>query len=78
MDVSGVRSSWATMDRYWFRSPPAALYLLARSGVDVVSMANNHGADHGRAGLRRTLRAARDAPVAVVGSLARHAGNGLW
>ena len=54
-------------DRYWFRSPPAALDLLARSGVDVVSMANNHGADHGRAGLRRTLRATRDAPVAVVG-----------
>ena len=54
-------------DRYWFRSPPAALDLLARSGVDVVSMANNHGADHGRAGLRQTLRTARDAPVAVVG-----------
>ena len=54
-------------NRYWFRSPPAALDLLARSGVDVVSMANNHGVDHGRAGLRETLRIARDAPVAVVG-----------
>ena len=53
--------------RYWFRTPPAALGLLARSGVDVVSMANNHAADYGAAGLRETLRAAQDGPVAVVG-----------
>ena len=53
--------------RYWFRSPPSALALLARSGVDAVSMANNHGADYGAVGLRDTLRAARDAPVAVIG-----------
>ncbi|SDU87238.1 poly-gamma-glutamate synthesis protein (capsule biosynthesis protein) [Microlunatus sagamiharensis] len=53
--------------RYWFRSPPAALDLLERSGVDAVSMANNHGADFGAAGLRDTLRAARGADVAVLG-----------
>jgi poly-gamma-glutamate synthesis protein (capsule biosynthesis protein) len=53
--------------RYWFRSPPAALELLARSGVDVVSMANNHGADYGASGLRDTLRAAAEGPIAVVG-----------
>ena len=53
--------------RYWFRSPPAALDLLGRSGVDVVTMANNHAADHGAGGLRETLRVARGAPVAVVG-----------
>lgn len=54
-------------DRYWFRTPPAALGLFARSGVDVVTVANNHGADFGAAGVRQTLRAARDSKVAVVG-----------
>ncbi|QIX28391.1 hypothetical protein ncot_18685 [Nocardioides sp. JQ2195] len=53
--------------RYWFSTSPAALDLLDRSGVDVVTVANNHGADRGAAGLRQTLRAARRAPVAVVG-----------
>jgi hypothetical protein len=53
--------------RYWFRSPPSALALLDRSGVDVVSLANNHGADYGVVGLRDTLRAARSSPVAVIG-----------
>jgi poly-gamma-glutamate capsule biosynthesis protein CapA/YwtB (metallophosphatase superfamily) len=54
-------------ERYWFRTPPAALELLARSGVDAVSMANNHGADFGAEGLRETLRADRESPVAVLG-----------
>ncbi|VXB17361.1 CapA family protein [Nocardioides sp. AX2bis] len=54
--------------RYWFRSDPAALGVLARSGVDVVPLANNHGADHGLAGLRASLTAAADrARPAVVG-----------
>ncbi|GAA3550749.1 hypothetical protein GCM10022197_02020 [Microlunatus spumicola] len=54
-------------NRYWFRSPPSALAFLDRSGVDVVSMANNHGADYGADGLRDSLAAARDAKVDVVG-----------
>ncbi|QBR93898.1 CapA family protein [Nocardioides euryhalodurans] len=54
-------------DRYWFRTPPAALDFLADAGVDVVTLANNHGADYGPVGLRDTLRAARTGPVAVVG-----------
>ncbi|WP_370039852.1 CapA family protein [Nocardioides sp.] len=54
-------------NRYWFDAPPSVLDLMDRSGVDVVSMANNHGADHGRAGLRTALDAAADSPVAVVG-----------
>ncbi|WP_299058353.1 CapA family protein [uncultured Nocardioides sp.] len=53
--------------RYWFRSPPSALDLLARSGVDVVTVANNHGADYGVEGVRESLEIAEDAPVAVVG-----------
>ena len=54
-------------ERYWFSTPPDALDLFARSGVDVVSVANNHGADFGAAGLRQTLAAAESATVAVVG-----------
>jgi Bacterial capsule synthesis protein PGA_cap/D-alanyl-D-alanine carboxypeptidase len=54
--------------RYWFRSPPSALALLERSGVDAVSLANNHGADYGAAGLRDSLRTARNSPVAVIGA----------
>jgi poly-gamma-glutamate capsule biosynthesis protein CapA/YwtB (metallophosphatase superfamily) len=53
--------------RYWFRSPPSALALLERSGVDAASLANNHGADYGAAGLRDTLRVARSSPIAVIG-----------
>ena len=57
----------AARDRYWFRSPPSALDVLARSGVDAVSLANNHGADYGRTGLRDTLRVAERSSVALVG-----------
>ncbi|MGZ8744269.1 MAG: CapA family protein [Nocardioides sp.] len=53
--------------RYWFRAPATALDFLADSGVDVVTMGNNHGADYGPVGLRDTLRAAARGPVAVVG-----------
>ena len=54
-------------NRFWFRTGSGALDVLDRSGVDVVSMANNHGADYGLAGLRDSLAAAEEAPVGVVG-----------
>ena len=57
----------APENRYWFRAPATALDFLADAGVDVVTVANNHGADYGPQGLADTLRAAREAPVAVVG-----------
>ncbi|WP_148572970.1 CapA family protein [Nocardioides caldifontis] len=53
--------------QYTFRTSPAALDLLAASGVDVVTMANNHGADYGRSGLRETLAAIDGGPLPVVG-----------
>ncbi len=53
--------------RYWFAAPPSVFGLLERSGVDVVTMANNHGADYGRAGVRRALAAARRSQVGLVG-----------
>ena len=54
-------------ERYWYRTSPRALDVLAAAGVDVVTVANNHGADYGPAGLAETLRARRNGPVAVVG-----------
>lgn len=54
-------------ERFWFRTPSRALDVLAHAGVDVVTVANNHGADLGASGLEDTLRAARNAPLAVVG-----------
>jgi poly-gamma-glutamate capsule biosynthesis protein CapA/YwtB (metallophosphatase superfamily) len=54
-------------DRYWFRAPARALDVLAEAGVDVVTMANNHGVDLGAVGLHDTLRAVQSAPLAVVG-----------
>ncbi len=53
--------------RYYFRTSPEALDLLADAGVDVVGMANNHAADWGSVGFRDTLRAARRSPIPVVG-----------
>jgi poly-gamma-glutamate synthesis protein (capsule biosynthesis protein) len=54
-------------ERYHFRTGPAALDVLDAAGVDVVTMANNHGADFGRVGLRDTLDAIRSGPVPVLG-----------
>ncbi len=53
--------------RYWFRTGPRALDVLERSGVDVVSVANNHGADFGLTGVRDTIRAGEASAVEVLG-----------
>lgn len=53
--------------RYHFRTSPAALDVLAAAGIDVVTMANNHGADFGPVGLRDTLRAISSSPIPVIG-----------
>jgi hypothetical protein len=55
-------------DRYWFRTRPQALDVLADAGVDVVSVANNHAGDYGSAGLDDTLAAGEDLGIAMVGA----------
>jgi Bacterial capsule synthesis protein PGA_cap len=52
---------------FTFRAPPSALTALKGAGVDVATMANNHGQDFGVAGLRDSLAAARAAKFPVVG-----------
>src|SRR4051794_18654728 len=42
---------------FTFQAPPMALTALRDAGVDVATMANNHGADYGAAGLEQTLAA---------------------
>ena len=51
-----------------FLAPPELLTALASSGVDVVSLANNHALDHGAGTLLDTIERARAAGLAVVGA----------
>jgi poly-gamma-glutamate synthesis protein (capsule biosynthesis protein) len=53
--------------RFTFQAPPQALDALATAGVDVVTMANNHGMDFGAGGLADTLAAIPAAPLSVIG-----------
>jgi hypothetical protein len=53
--------------RYHFRTSPAALEVLAAAGIDLITMANNHGADFGPIGLEDTLAAIRTSPIPVIG-----------
>lgn len=53
--------------KYHFRTGPEALTALKRSGVDAVTMANNHAVDYGSQGLADSLAAKHDAPIPVVG-----------
>ena len=52
---------------FTFRAPPSALTALDKAGVDVASMANNHGLDFGVVGLRDSLAAAKAARFPVIG-----------
>jgi len=52
---------------FTFRAPPVALTALKAAGVDVATMANNHGQDFGVVGLRDSLAAASRAKLPVVG-----------
>jgi poly-gamma-glutamate synthesis protein (capsule biosynthesis protein) len=53
--------------QYNFRAPASAFEALRVAGVDVVSMANNHGVDYSAAGLADTLAAKAATPLRVVG-----------
>ncbi len=49
-------------------APPAAAAALARAGLDVVSVANNHAWDQRHTGMVSTLASLRDAGIAPVGA----------
>jgi poly-gamma-glutamate synthesis protein (capsule biosynthesis protein) len=52
---------------FTFQAPPTAFTALAAAGVDVATMANNHAADYGAAGLRDTLAAIATTKFPIVG-----------
>jgi poly-gamma-glutamate synthesis protein (capsule biosynthesis protein) len=52
---------------FTFRAPPSALTALRDAGIDVATMANNHGADYGASGLADSLAARRAAHFPVLG-----------
>lgn len=52
---------------FTFRAPPSAFTALRDAGVDVATMANNHGADYGLSGVEDTLGAIRASHFPVVG-----------
>ncbi len=74
-DIAMVNLETAVTDRgtpvpkaFAFRAPSTAFSALRAGGVDVVSVANNHGMDYGAAGLRDTLAAGRKAGMPIVGA----------
>lgn len=52
---------------YTFRAPASSLGILRDAGVDVVTVANNHGVDFGPVGLQDTLAAKDSGTLAMVG-----------
>jgi poly-gamma-glutamate capsule biosynthesis protein CapA/YwtB (metallophosphatase superfamily) len=52
---------------FTFRAPASAFQALKGAGVDVATMANNHGMDYGQVGLEDSIEAAADADLPVVG-----------
>ncbi|WP_262403213.1 CapA family protein [Actinomadura sp. CNU-125] len=52
---------------YAFRAPASAFAALKAAGVDVTSMANNHGMDYGVSGLRDSLAAIKKTKFPTVG-----------
>ena len=57
----------AVTKQFVFRAPPSAFAALRAGGVDVASMANNHGLDYGLEGLRDSLAAAKRYRLPLIG-----------
>jgi hypothetical protein len=52
---------------FTFKAPPSAFTALRSAGIDLVTMANNHAADYGSAGLAQTLAAIKRSDFPVIG-----------
>ena len=62
-----MRAGAPVVKEFVFSAPPSAFAALRGGGVDVASMANNHGLDFGESGLRDSLAAARRYRFPVIG-----------
>jgi poly-gamma-glutamate capsule biosynthesis protein CapA/YwtB (metallophosphatase superfamily) len=58
----------AAPKEFTFRAPPTGMFALRKAGIDVVTVANNHGMDYGRVGLADTLAAGKSSGLAVIGA----------
>jgi poly-gamma-glutamate synthesis protein (capsule biosynthesis protein) len=70
-NLEGVTSTLGTPKTekvYTFEGPPEFAPAIAKAGVDVVTMGNNHSVDYGRAALRDTISRLDEAGVQVVGA----------
>lgn len=65
--VADAATGTAQDKTYVFRTPLSAAGTLARSGVDIANVANNHSLDYGPAAFLSGIDALRTAGVAVVG-----------
>jgi hypothetical protein len=63
-----IYTSRGRVTRYVHRSPPPAAQSLARQGVDVVTLANNHTLDQGLEGLIDTQHHLRSAGITCIGA----------
>lgn len=73
-DVAVVNLETAVTERgtaaaktFTFRSPASTLVRLQEAGVDVATVANNHGLDYGQQGLRDTLATSSSVGLPLVG-----------
>jgi len=67
LETAVTERGTAAPKEYTFRAPQSSLVALAAAGVDVASMANNHGLDFGQVGLEDSLVAARAMGFPVIG-----------
>jgi poly-gamma-glutamate capsule biosynthesis protein CapA/YwtB (metallophosphatase superfamily) len=54
--------------QFVFRAPASAFRALRAAGIDVATVANNHGMDYGPVGLQDTLAAARASGFPIIGA----------
>lgn len=58
----------AVNKKYVFRAPPSFLTALSEGGIDIATVANNHGMDYGASGFQDTLTAFGDSKLGLVGA----------
>lgn len=66
-DTTVARRKQESDNAYAFRMPPSLAPLLREAGFDFVSLANNHSADFGHAGLRQTTHLLDSLGIAYAG-----------
>ena len=68
LETAVTRRGIAADKEFTFRAPAKAFAALKAGGIDVATVANNHGMDFGTEGLADTLAAGRRARLPVVGA----------